>query len=567
MDSTQHRPGATARSLRHRAESLMRGAAPAGAAEQADALKLLHELQVHEVELRLQNEELERAQAETAEARDRYAVLFERHPQGCLQIQLDGIVIEANTAAARLFGVAKSRLRGRTIDRLLTDTSRQVWRALLAAAEHDGVAPAELELLGSDPPLRFVQAELVFDRATRTLIVAFQDVSARAQASALRRVAALTLENAHRARTEFVARMAHDMRRPMKSVIGFAQSLLTDREQRLDAAQRAQLERIERAGRHLLSMVEETMTINRLESGAMEIHVVPVSAKDILDECVLTVAPRATAAGIELIGPETVPAHCWIGADASRLREVLLGVLTNAIKHTRPGGEVRMACWRDDVAGTVTLALSDTGLGLSSAQQRLIDSDALEHDEDPATASAWALRITRLLVEGMGGTLGIDSAPNCGTTVRVALPSMRRLHGPDDRQSPPPVAPGDAVTTRRVLYIEENAVTRYLLELMLENVPGVSLAVAADGRSGIERARSLRPDLVIVDQNLYDMAGVEVLRALRHWPETRHCVCVAVSSDLGHRSDTQARSQGFRELWHKPLGLGFLQERLRALLG
>jgi len=257
--------------LRSEAERLVREAGRVAPSGPEDEHKLLHELQVHHVELQLQNEELEAAHADAAAARDRYARLFDLSPVGVLEVAPDGRIVEANLAAARMLQGSKAQLAGARIDRRLALARVPTWRALLATTGQAGHGQAELELARPGSQTTVLHAESALDATTGTVLVTLVDISERSRAQEAEREAALMLEQANRTKGEFLIRMSHELRTPLNALLGFAQLMLADQLQRLEPAQRARVRHIERAGQQLLALIEASMDVARIEPGRIDV--------------------------------------------------------------------------------------------------------------------------------------------------------------------------------------------------------------------------------------------------------------------------------------------------------
>jgi CheY-like chemotaxis protein len=376
------------------------------------------------------------------------------------------------------------------------------------------------------------------------------------------------LEQAARMKNDFLSRMSHELRTPLNAVLGFSQLQLMDTQSSMPPASRERAEHIQRAGEHLLSLIEEAMDIASIESGHLVITIEPVDVAAVVGECLSMAEPQARQGGVTLNGSAAASASGRVLADPRRLRQVLLNLVSNAIKYNRPGGEVRVAWHPEGGSDRMTIAVTDTGQGMSSQQlQRLFQPfDRLGAERTAVQGSGLGLVITRLLVQAMGGTLQIDSRAGRGTVAQVSLPAAVATAA----ASPAAVAPGPkpAAATRpsRVLYIEDNAASRALMAGVVAGLEGFSLALASDGLSGLAQARQVQPDVVIVALNLPDIDGISVLRALRQQPATCGCRCVAVSADLGGAVEKRVLAAGFDEFWPKPSGLEFMRERLARLL-
>ncbi len=409
------------------------GAGPAPSITQeslAQVQRQLQQLQLHQLELQMQNEELQRAQRELALARDRYALLFDLAPVGCLLVDGEDRIVEVNPAAGALQHRTLEDLRGPRADLMFTPRHRPLWHALLTAARAGAPARAELELDdGAHGDASCVQADAAFDAATATTLVTLLDVSQRRRAGALQDAAVQASERSSAQKSRFLSSLSHELRTPLNAVLGFSQLLLGGNEHPLDESQRARVEHIQRAGRQLLTLVQESTDIARIESGRLGIALAAVPVHEFFAECVPMFEPDAQQAGVRLQVLAGPGPGDWVLADPDRLRQVLINLLSNAVKYNRRGGSVTLACRRDAAAGTLDLVVTDTGLGMTADQQARLfrPFDRLGAERTAVQGTGLGLTITRLLVEAMGGTLCIESRPGQGSVVSVTL-----------SQAPPP---------------------------------------------------------------------------------------------------------------------------------
>ena len=404
------------------------GAGPAPALSQDTLVHVqrqLQQLQLHQLELQMQNEELQRAQGELALARDRYALLFELAPVGCLLVDGEDRIVEVNRAAGALQHRSADDLRGSRAELMFTPRHRTHWHALMTAARAGAPARFELELDDGAPgDATFVQADAAYDAATATTLVTLLDVSERRRAGAMQYAATQASERISTEKSRFLSSLSHELRTPLNAVLGFSQLLLGGRGHPLDATQRSRVEHIQRAGKQLLTLVQESTDIARIESGQVGIVLAPAPVQELFAECLPMFEPDAQQAGVQLqMAPETGPGD-WVLADPGRLRQVLMNLLSNAVKYNRPGGSVTLSCRRDDAAGMLELVIADTGPGMTAEQQARLfrPFDRLGAERTAVQGTGLGLTITRLLIDAMGGSMHIDSAPARGTVVSVALP-------------------------------------------------------------------------------------------------------------------------------------------------
>ena len=378
----------------------------------------------------------------------------------------------------------------------------------------------------------------------------------------------LLAQRESRAKSQFMSRMSHELRTPLNAVLGFTQLLLGDGDKAGGDTRRRRLEQIQRAGQHLLSLIDDVLELSSLEGGELRIRAQPVVLADLVADTLPLVARAARQHQLEL---RNQVQHGVALADATRLRQVLLNLLTNAVKYNRDGGWVQVESQAG--AGTVLLRVSDTGRGMDAAQLRLafepFNRLGLEHEGIEGTGIG--LSIVKSLVERMGGSVHARSTPGEGSVFEVRLPDASAPARGTEARPPPPAAtprvPPVAGRAARLLYIEDNPVNQLIVQELLAQRTALQLETASDGASGVQRARATRPDLILVDMQLPDIDGHEVLRRLRADAATAAIPCVSLSANAMPDDIERALRAGFADYWTKPLDLQRFLGSLQAILG
>ena len=227
-------------------------------------------------------------------------------------------------------------------------------------------------------------------------------------------------ERANRAKSDFVARVNHELRNPMTAVFGFAQMLELGV---LTSEQQQSVQHILKAGEHLLHLVDEMLDIARIDADRMEICLKPVSLFNLLEEAISLTGPQALQRGIQIFHP-VIGRDVFVRADEHRLRQVILNLLSNAVKYNRPSGTVIV---RTDGSadGMVRIDVCDTGAGIGSADlDRLFEPfQRLHADHDGVKGTGLGLVISKKLIEAMGGSIGVDSVEGSGSSFWIQLRS------------------------------------------------------------------------------------------------------------------------------------------------
>jgi len=380
------------------------------------------------------------------------------------------------------------------------------------------------------------------------------DVTQRRRAEAALRDAEAA-ERASRAKSEFLARMSHELRTPLNAMLGFAQLLQHDAADRLDELQMERLSRIRSAGTHLLSLIDEVLDLSAVEAGSVPVALQPIALDEAIDEVRQWLAPMAAQRQVVL---RVAPSGAWVQADARRLRQILANLISNAIKYNQTRGQVDVSLRRLVVEGAPgwELAVRDTGRGLSAEQQAHLYEpfNRLGAERDGIEGRGIGLMTVHHLVRLIGGRLQHSSRVGEGSEFRVWLPAaVQAAEAPLVQAAPAPAAAVPAADALSVLYIEDNAINVMVVSELVRLRPNITLHVAADGRSGIDAALQLRPDLVLVDMQLPDMDGHEVLRRLRA-RQMQACM-IALSANAMPDAVRQARASGFDDYWTKPFDI------------
>ena len=361
---------------------------------------------------------------------------------------------------------------------------------------------------------------------------------------------------ANRAKSDFLSRMSHELRTPLNAVIGFSQMLQIDRTGNLTNRQRSYCSDIESGGRHLLALVNDVLDLARIESGTDRMSLEQVSPADALASLRTAMTAIAESSGIALsiADPVGVP-DCR--ADDMRLHQILLNLVSNAIKYNRRGGSVDVSV-EAIPEGKVRFSVADTGIGISeSAQKELFEPfHRLGQEYTGIDGTGIGLSICRRLAEAMGGSIGYRSTAGVGSTFWVDVPvdTAPRLTradaagGDDAADAQPAYSAGGSI-----LYVEDNLSNMRLMELLVSALPQVALLTATTPRLGLDLARVHRPDLILLDLHLPGMNGYEMLAHLKAMPETAGIPVVALTAAAMPADIRRGLAAGFVRYLTKPI--------------
>jgi CheY-like chemotaxis protein len=395
------------------------------------------------------------------------------------------------------------------------------------------------------------------------MIATVRDITERKHNEQLMLAARREAEEANQAKSEFLSRMSHELRTPLNAILGFGQLLSLEE---LPPEQRDSVDHILKAGRHLLELINEVLDISRIEAGRMDLSPEPVSVEDVLAEALQLIRPLAQDHGVRLEEASRRP-ELYVLADRQRIRQVLLNLLTNAVKYNTAGGSVTVTC-DDREDGRLRILIADTGPGIEPEKlTRLFTPfERLGAEQSGVEGTGLGLALSKRLIEAMGGTIGMESAPGSGSTawieLKVAESQVERL---DLALALPSIAPAPS-HSRTVLYIEDNVDSTRLMERIFDRWPDVRLISAMQGSIGLDLARQHKPDLILLDLHLPDIQGHEVLEKLRSDPSTSHIPVIVTSADATAGQIQRLRDGGADDYLTKPLDIPRFAEVVRKRL-
>ncbi|MEQ1684163.1 MAG: PAS domain-containing protein [Burkholderiaceae bacterium] len=395
------------------------------------------------------------------------------------------------------------------------------------------------------------RSAVVFDadgRAVRRVGVNW-DVTESRNAEAARQKTLLA-ERESQAKSQFLSRMSHELRTPLNAVLGFTQLLQSDTELSRSHSQQVKLGHIRSAGEHLLALINDVLDLSSLEAGTLRLDLQAVDLGAAVAQALPLVAALAARHEVAL---HAGAVSGTVRADPIRLRQVLINLLANAIKYNRPHGQVVIES--ESGERSVCLRVRDTGRGLNPEQlSHLFEPfNRLGLDSQGIEGSGIGLTVVKALVEGMGGQVHASSLVGHGTVFELTLPASAGAPAPEPLHADPAPAARRPQRSGTLLYIEDNSVNVLLVEELVKTLPGLRTVSEGTGAAGVARALSLRPDVILIDLQLPDFDGFEVLRQLRARPETAATPCIALSANAMPEDIARGLASGFDDYWTKPI--------------
>jgi PAS domain S-box-containing protein len=574
-----------------------------------DALALVHELQVHQIELEMQNEELKLAKLETEDVLAKYSDLYDFAPMGLFAFDEQGKIQEINLAGAKLLGAERRNLISRHFRQFVAPKDRPSFGEFCKKAfEASNKQTCELNLLKDGGPTVYVRIEgIVTEDGSlneRQCRIAAIDITERrwmeeelrnARDELERRVQERTTElsrakehlevinekllveitkheqlekelmkakevaeAAVEAKAAFLANMSHELRTPMNAVIGFS-SLLLD--ENLTPEQKDYVESIRDGGGALLSIISDILEFSRVEKDKVKLEHQPFSLKNCIDESLDMIAVHAKQKGLNITHAISYDAPDTIIGDHDRLRQILTNLLSNAVKFTDEG-EVSVSVSSKTIEGDklqITFAVKDTGIGIPSDKMDRIFKPFTQLDYKLSRKRGGAglgLAISKELVELMNGEIWVESEPDRGSTFQFTILAESAKGKYQDLKETSNDTAYKNLSEQNPLAImvaEDSPINQKVIVKMLMKM-GYRPDAVADGREVLQVLKIRHYDLILMDINMPEMDGVTATMEIRKlWPATEQPCIVAVTAFAMESDRETCLEAGMNDYIAKPV--------------
>jgi PAS domain S-box-containing protein len=500
--------------------------------------------------------------------------LLESNPDALMTTDPAGIITDVNKQMEALTAATRDELIGAPFKQYFTDPDRAA-AGIKRVLSEKTVADYELTARSRDGKETVVSYNAATfydrDRTLQGVFAAARDVTERkrldavladknAELDAARKVA----EKANLAKSEFLSSMSHELRSPLNAILGFAQ-LMESEVPAPSASQQGSIEQILKAGWYLLKLVNEILDLAVVESGKLSLSVEPVDLDRVFAESHAIIGHQAKQRGLSLTFP-TFRAPHFVMADRMRLKQVLINLLSNAVKYNRQGGSIIVE-YQERPNGATRIMVRDTGVGLGPVklQQLFQTFNRLGQESGTEEGTGIGLVMSKMLVEMMGGVIGVESNAGAGSTFWFELATA--VAPEPSRESPKVEAHPHQETGRQtLLYVEDNPANLELVEQIIARHPALVLLTATNAEQGIQLARKHQPQLILMDVNLPGMNGYQALHRLQGDSTTAHIPVLATSANAMASDIERGLAAGFVRYLTKPINVAEFVQAIEDVL-
>ncbi|MGV7220933.1 MAG: ATP-binding response regulator [Nitrospinales bacterium] len=363
-------------------------------------------------------------------------------------------------------------------------------------------------------------------------------------------------EKTSSSKSEFLARMSHELRTPMNAILGFTQLLKMDPQNPLTQYQQENLDMVLSAGRHLLELINETLDLSKIEAGKLTLNLETIDIIPIVQDVISISQPIAEQNDVSIKYKESLGENYFVEVDKLRFKQIVLNLISNAIKYNKPNGTVIVSIERhnDDL---IRLGVKDTGRGIPKGKEKILFKpfERFDVNSKQIEGTGIGLTIAKQLIEAMKGTIGFESAFNGGSYFYIDIPLSNQTSlelTTETTNKTTPLFSKDA-NDRKILYIDDTQTNIELVKQILSRRKEIKLFSASNAIKGIELAQVVFPDLILMDIQMPEMDGRTAFKKLQTIHETKNIPVIALTSDAKDADIKKALDMGFHSYITKPI--------------
>ncbi len=510
------------------------------------------------------------AEAALAESERRFRTIFEKAALGIGILNSQGIFISTNTALHKILGYSHHELIEMCLYEVIHPDERKTTKKELSAVfDNTDTYQVEKSYLSkkgtnrwcrlsvsrlSDEHIICMMEDITLQKRADAQLQAAQDVKAAQEAA----------ESANQAKSEFLANMSHELRTPLNGILGFAQIL--NRDKTLNPQQQDAVHTISQSGKHLLTLINDILDMSKIEAGKMELHLREFKFHEFLKGINDIIHVRAKQMGINFTYKPLFPLPIVVKCDETRLRQVLVNLLGNAVKFTQHGSIIFKVGYTASQE-QIRFQIEDTGPGIPPDQLETIfmPFKQISKQQYMTEGTGLGLPISKKFVEMMGGTITVESTLGKGSIFwfDIALPVVAGEQLLENH--PEQEIIGFKGKPRKILVVDDKSANCSMLDNLLSFL-GFEVHQAKNGQESIEKAQAILPDVILMDLIMPVMDGFEATRQIRQISSLKETVIIAASASAFEQHRQESLEAGCHDFIAKPIQTEELLEKLRIYL-